>query len=53
MQVKESKTNWHFRISLAKSFIRIVAGAMLVMGNLYIAGFSLVAAELLGIIEEL
>ena len=53
MQQKESKTNWHFRISLVKSAIRIVAGAMLVMGNLYIAGFSLVAAELLGIVEEL
>ena len=53
MQQKESKTNWHFRISLAKSAIRIVAGAMLVIENLYIAGLSLVVAELLGIVEEL
>jgi hypothetical protein len=53
MQVKESKTNWHFRISIVKSAIRIVAGAMLAVGNLYIAGLSLVVAELLGIVEEL
>ena len=53
MQQKESKTNWHFAISLAKSAVRIVAGAMLVMGNIYVAGFLIVAAELLGIIEEL
>jgi hypothetical protein len=53
MQVKESKTNWHFRISLIKSAIRIVAGAALTMGNLYVAGLSLVVAELLGIVEEL
>jgi len=53
MQEKESKTNWHFRISLAKSIIRIVAGATLVTGNLFYAGFGIVAAELLGIIEEL
>lgn len=53
MQIKESKTNWHFRISLAKSAIRIVAGAALAMGSLYTAGISLVVAELLGIIEEL
>lgn len=53
MQQKESKTNWHFRISIVKSAIRILAGAMLAMGNLYVAGFSLVVAELLGIVEEL
>jgi hypothetical protein len=53
MQQKESKTNWHFRISIVKSAIRIVAGAMLAVGNLYIAGLSLVVAELLGIVEEL
>ena len=53
MQPKESKSSRHFKISLIKSAIRIVAGAMLAVGNLYIAGLSLVVAELLGIVEEL
>jgi hypothetical protein len=53
MQQKESKTNWHFRISLIKSAFRIIAGAALALGNLYIAGATLIAAELLGIVEEL
>ncbi len=29
MQQKESKTNWHFRISIAKSIVRILAGIAL------------------------
>tara|TARA_E500000178_G_C17031093_1_gene760581 strand:- start:674 stop:835 length:162 start_codon:yes stop_codon:yes gene_type:complete len=43
----------HFYISLVKSAVRIVAGIMLVMGNLVLAGFFLIAAEGLGIAEEL
>tara|TARA_B100001287_G_scaffold73841_1_gene61249 strand:+ start:2474 stop:2632 length:159 start_codon:yes stop_codon:yes gene_type:complete len=43
----------HFYISLVKSGVRIVAGIMLVMGNLVLAGFLLIAAEGLGILEEL
>ena len=53
MQEKESKTNWHFYISLVKSGIRIVAGGALYMGRLEIAGVSLILAEILGILEEL
>lgn len=53
MQVKESKTNWHFRISVAKSILRIVAGIALVNGLLIAAGSFFVVAEILGIIEEL
>ena len=53
MQVKESKTNWHFRIRLIKSAFRIIAGAALALGNLYIVRARLVVAELLGIVEEL
>ena len=43
----------HFYISLIKSGIRIVAGAYLVMGDFVIAGLLLIAAELLGILEEI
>ena len=34
MQVKESKTNWHFRISIVKSILRIIAGIALCNGLL-------------------
>ena len=53
MQEKESKTNWHFYISLVKSGIRIVAGSALWLGQLELAGASLILAEILGILEEL
>lgn len=53
MQEKESKTNWHFRISLSKSVLRICAGVFLISGDVYIAGSLLIAAEVLGIVEEL
>jgi len=53
MQVKESKTNWHFRISLVKSVLRMCAGVYLIMGDLVLAGSLLIAAEVLGIVEEL
>ena len=43
----------HFYISLVKSAVRIIAGVMLVMGNIVLAGFFLIAAEGLGILEEL
>jgi hypothetical protein len=56
MQQKESKTNYHFRISVAKSVIRICAGVALMMTDqwyLDAAGGMLVGAEILGILEEL
>lgn len=53
MQEKESKTNWHFRISLIKSVLRICAGGYLILGDISIAGGLLIAAEVLGIVEEL
>jgi hypothetical protein len=43
----------HFYVSLAKSAVRIVAGMFLISGNLVIAGLLLIAAEGLGIVEEL
>ena len=43
----------HFYVSLVKSIIRIGAGGCLIMGNLFFAGFLLIFAEVLGIVEEL
>jgi len=43
----------HFYVSLAKSALRVVAGASLIMMGLPEAGWFLIAAEVLGIVEEL
>jgi hypothetical protein len=56
MQQKESKTNWHFRISIVKSIIRMFAGMALMYSDqwyLNAAGGLLIGAETLGILEEL
>jgi len=53
MQQKESKTSWHFQISLAKSCLRIVAGITLIRGELLFAGVLFILAEVLGIAEEM
>jgi len=53
MQEKESKTNWHFRISLVKSVLRIGAGTTFILGGIVAGGILLIVAELLGIVEEL
>ena len=43
----------HFYVSLAKSSIRIASGISLIQGDMFSAGVLLIAAESLGIIEEL
>ena len=43
----------HFYVSLVKSIVRIGAGTSLSFGNLFFAGFLLIFAEILGIVEEL
>lgn len=43
----------HFYVSLAKSVLRIVAGGFLMTGNFVVAGALLIAAEVLGIVEEM
>ena len=43
----------HFYVSLVKSVIRIGAGGCLIIGNLFFAGFLLIFAEILGVIEEI
>ena len=42
----------HFTVSLVKSLLRIVAGYYLIIGDLFVAGVLLIAAEGLGILEE-
>ena len=42
----------HFYISLVKSAVRIFAGIFLLFGDFVLAGSLLIAAELLGILEE-
>jgi hypothetical protein len=53
MQQKESKTNWHFYISLVKSGFRFGAGFSLIFGSIPAAGALFILAEVLGIVEEL
>lgn len=53
MEPAESNSRKHFYVSLAKSAVRIVAGVFLIQGNLVLAGLFLIAAEGLGIVEEL
>ena len=53
MQQKESKTNWHFYISLIKSGFRFGAGFALIFGKLPVSGVLFILAEVLGIVEEL
>lgn len=43
----------HFYVSLVKSAIRIIAGACLITGNLLMAGYCIIVAEMLGVVEEL
>tara|TARA_B100001113_G_scaffold340405_1_gene324570 strand:- start:433 stop:591 length:159 start_codon:yes stop_codon:yes gene_type:complete len=42
----------HFNVSITKSVIRILGCVTLAYGNLAAAGGLLIAAELLGIVEE-
>ena len=55
-QPKESKTNRHFRFSLAKSVIRFMGyGCMMAVDVpiIVLAGVLLAGAEVLGILEEI
>jgi len=46
-------SKFHFYVSLAKSGVRIAAGIALCMGAFFVSGMLFVAAEVLGIVEEL
>lgn len=52
IQPRDTSQN-HFRASIAKSIIRIVAAGFLIVGDIEYAGISFICAELLGIVEEL
>jgi hypothetical protein len=43
----------HFYVSMVKSVVRVGGFAFLIMGNFVLAGLFLIAAEGLGIVEEL
>jgi hypothetical protein len=43
----------HKYISFAKSAVRIGAGGALIYGDIFIAGALFIAAEILGVVEEL
>lgn len=51
--MKAPSINGHFYVSLVKSILRIGAGLSLIGGQLMIAGLLFIAAEILGIVEEL
>jgi len=52
-QKKESKTNWHFSLSIIKSVVRVMAGITLLNDQIVFAGALLIVAELFGILEEI
>jgi hypothetical protein len=51
--MKTPSVNGHFYVSLVKSILRIGAGFALISGLFLIAGSLFIAAEVLGIVEEL
>ena len=54
MEIQPKDTSrGHFYVSLPKSGLRIIAGYALITGNLVLAGSLFIAAEVLGVVEEL
>lgn len=53
MEVKESKSKKHFRVSVLKSGIRMIGCAAFILGDYITGGCLFFTAECLGIIEEL
>lgn len=56
MEPRESKSDKHFIASMFKSILRIGASIVLILSTvpeLRAAGFLLMSAEILGIVEEL
>lgn len=49
---RQDADNFHFRVSIVKSSLRIVAGMALTGSMFLTAGTLFIAAEVLGIIEE-
>ena len=54
MEIQPKDTSkGHFYVSLVKSGLRIIAGTALIYGFILEAGCFLIAAEILGVVEEL
>jgi hypothetical protein len=51
--MKQPDARKHFIISMVKSGLRIVAGGLLIIGAPILCGVFIIAAELLGVLEEL
>jgi hypothetical protein len=51
--MKQPDPSIHFKISIAKSILRIIAGSVLFVDMIHLAGILIILAELLGIAEEL
>ena len=47
------KIDGHFIFSMIKSLVRVIAGLFLMFGDIIMAGGLLIAAELIGVIEEM
>jgi uncharacterized membrane protein YdfJ with MMPL/SSD domain len=52
IQPKDPSKN-HFNVSMIKSAVRILAFLFLIYGSFIMAGLLLIAAEILGVVEEL
>jgi hypothetical protein len=50
---KQPNPKIHFYISIIKSIVRIAAGSALICQLFLLAGWLLIAAEVLGVLEEL
>lgn len=54
MEIQPKDTSkGHFWVSMVKSAVRMAAGALLITGNLLMAGVCLIMAEVLGVVEEM
>lgn len=50
---KNRKDQAHFVVSIVKSLLRIAAGFLFIYGQVALGGILIIAAEILGIVEEL
>jgi len=53
MKIKQPNPKKHLYVSLVKSVFRILAGSLLFVDMIHLAGLLIIIAELLGIAEEL
>jgi hypothetical protein len=53
MKIKQPNPKKHLYVSLVKSVFRILAGSLLFVDMIHLAGLLIIVAELLGIAEEL